>query len=406
MRKILLPFAMLFILITNVSAAEYTIKIGTEYKSNIGWGPQRIDLLNTSNPSVSLPGGLTISLVTPNYCDGTTLWFNTIPSQGAQWLTLANPTTCLKGNLGDNTLKCKDDPNNATEGTTRLILKEIIPQTTSTTSTTSLCSNSSVIDVYVSTPGEPRYIKNNDIPVYDVKTFSSTTGWTSTVSDEYVNLYVRNNCNYETGIDVQTTGKYSGPYFENNNNIIRYKLESNDKYLFNVAVKQSIGSWNNNQNLKYGIVIKGLASSSSSCNLLIPAPYEVTLGNSKDLTLPDGEFTPLAGFTSNKISTADGKTNWKVGFTQVGTYSTVYTPASCSPSNIVFNVIPNVPTPAPTTIQSVTGAQNVFSDDLTKTIVIIIAFILLAAAVILFLKNRKRGGKFRNQRGDEESGAT
>lgn len=414
--KIILVLVLLILTASTVSAIEYTIKIGTELKTNIGWSAQKIDYLNTSKQTASpIPGGVSITLASTYYDNGQ-VWLKVTPLQSgsSDVLLKKSDVTCLKGDAGDNTIKCKTDPVNATEGTTRLTLLDIIETSTTTTTTASSCTNASsdIITTYVSTSSGSKYIKNNDIPTYDITSYSSTTGWTSSVADKSVNLYIKTNCiNYDTEVSIDAgKGDYSGPYYESDNSIIRYTLKSNDKYLFTVKVKQKVGPWNSDDILKYGIILKGLAGS-SSCNIIIPAPYEITLGNTKDLSLPDGEFTTLAGFTSNKLSSTNGKTDWKVGFSNPGTYTTVYTPISCSPIGIAFIVTQNNPTPTPATTikqsQSITGNQGIFTDDLSKTGVIVVAFILVSAAIVLFLKNRKGrgGGKYRGGVNDE-SGAT
>lgn len=406
--RFVLVLVLLILTASTVSAKEYTIKIGTELKSNIGWSTQRVDLINSSQSPITLPGGLSVSLAS-NYYDETTkqVWLKVTPLQSGSPDVLLKKTdrTCLKGDSGDNTLKCITDPVNATEGTIRLTLLDVIEQTTTTSTSDYVTDAASALDVYVlSSSGQKLNIKKDDIPTYDVVTYSSKTGWTSSVADQEVILKIEKKCkNPVSPITVESKGEFKK---EETTDFVRYTLKSNEKYIFTTKVKMySTWGGESEEILKYGIIVKGLAGSASSCNLLIPAPYEVRFGTSKDLTLPDGEFAALAGFTPSKLSTAEGKTSWKVGFAQSGTYTAVYTPLSCSPTIIAFNVIPTQPTPAPAITTSVKGSQSLFADDLPKTIVIIIAFILVVAAIILFLKNKKGGrGKFREN--NEESGVT
>ncbi len=409
--KIVLVTFILLLLAVNVSATDYTIKIGTELKSNIGWSAQRIDFLNASE-TISIPGGLSVSLSSDYYNTGTQqVWLKVSPlqSNSPDILLKENDKTCLRGNSGDNTDKCLTDPTNATEGTIRLTLMDITEQTTGTSSTSGYSNDSSeILDVYVITPtGEHLNIKKGDTPTYDVVTYSSKTGWTSTMADSEVNLYFHRNYNNPVSvITVTTDGDYKKEDIDSST--MKYTLTSNGKYVFTTNVKMySIWGGDSDEAVTYGIVIKGIAGTSSKCNLLIPAPYDITLGTGKDLTLPEGEFTTLTGFTPSKTSSANGNTNWKVNFAQAGTYTTVYTPNSCPQTSMIFNVIPSSPTPATTAAgkQSVTGNQGTFTDDTSKIVIIVIVFALVAGAIILFLK--KRGGKGRGRdRIEEESGAT
>lgn len=405
-----IKYGILFLLVLLISipitsALEYSATLESRVVANIN-GNNSFDTPFTKTLNISDSWTITGTSVTIKYYqfDETAMavWFKVTGGSSDDQTLIENQEKCFKGNCANLSL--------SSIGDVKVKLIKLTRTSPITTSTSTVSASSNTVDVYLlPSTGEKLFLDKSIPKTYDSSTYNTKSGWTSAGSEKEIYLYIHKNSPSSVSYTMTTTGTYKGEE-QVDSDTIRYLLQSNDVYTLNLkTTRVSALGGNIEESNNYVVTVKGLTSTSSSSKIIIPSAYDVTKGETKQFTLPDGTFSADSSFSFAKQESDNGNVIWNIGFKEPGTYKLTYTPKIGSQIDFSFNVKNPSSTPTPTLSpeeeelskltgnqeDAVTGPED--SSGNRVIIIIIIAILILLAGVLIWRSKSKGTGRGRGR---------